>query len=88
MDFFCIGFNFYDKVEYPGIEPLVNPNKQKKIINIQNDNNNIINTNTKKLSLNEDNKEDDEYDDAILSGDEDEFIKQMNKQLNKKSRRL
>ena len=80
--YFCIGFNFYDEVEYPGIEPLDNPNKQKKIISIQNDdnNNNIINTNTN--NLNEENKNE-EYDDAIISGDEDDFIKQMNKQLNK-----
>ena len=36
--YFCIGFNFYDEVEYPGIEPLVLPNQQKKIINIAQDN--------------------------------------------------
>ena len=26
--YFCIGFNSYDEVEYPGIESLDNPNEQ------------------------------------------------------------
>ena len=74
--YFCIGFNFYDEVEYPGIEPLEPPNKQKKIINIQNEDN-IINTNNNKYINN--NK--DAFEDAIVSEDEDDFIKKMNKQL-------
>ena len=74
--YFCIGFKFYDEVEYPGIEPLVPPNEDMKIINIKKDEDNI-NTNIDK-SINE-NKE--EYEDAIVSEDDDDFIKKMNKQL-------
>lgn len=75
--YFCIGFSFYDEVLYPGIEPLEPPNKTKKIINIKRDED-IININT---NVNDVNKE--EYDDAIVSDGEDDFIKKMNKQLNK-----
>ena len=32
--YFCIGFNFYDEVEYPGIEPLI-PKKPLKIISLK-----------------------------------------------------
>ena len=77
--YFCIGFKFYDEVEYPGIEPLVPPQKDMKIINIKKDGEENINTNIDK-SINE-NK--DEYEDAIVSEDDDDFIKKMNKQLNK-----
>ena len=74
--YFCIGFNFYDEVEYPGIEPLVDPNKKKKIINIKQEE--IINTNSNE-SINKE-----KYEDAIVSDDEDDdFIKKINKQLNK-----
>ena len=61
--YFCIGFNFYDEVEYPGIEPLDNPNEQKKSNSIKNDNNNNIN-NTNINNLNE-KKKNEEHDDAI-----------------------
>ena len=74
--YFCIGFNFYDEVEYPGIEPLVDPNKKKKIINIKQEE--IINTNSNE-SINKE-----KYEDAIVSDDEeDDFIRKINKQLNK-----
>jgi hypothetical protein len=80
--YFCIGFNFYDEVEYPGIEPLVPPNQPKKIINIGQDNtknkDNIINN---KVDNEDEIKE--EFEDAIVSDDDDDFIKKMNKQLNK-----
>ena len=81
--YFCIGFNFYDEVEYPGIEPLALPNQQKKIINIAQDNKkdeeniNTINNNNSKEEIKE------EFEDAIVSDDDDDFIKKMNKQLNK-----
>ena len=82
--YFCIGFNFYDEVEYPGIEPLVLPNQQKKIINIAQDNkkdeeniNTMNNNNNSKEEIKE------EFEDAIVSDDDDDFIKKMNKQLNK-----
>ena len=74
--YFCIGFNFYDEVEYPGIEPLP-PKKPLKIVTIKKEENkyeeNNINNNIDK----------EEYDDAILSGDEDDFMKKINKQLDK-----
>ena len=73
--YYCIGFNFYDEVEYPGIEPLVPPIKKKKIINIKQEE--IINTN------NNENINNGEFEDAIVSDDEDDFIKKINKQLNK-----
>ena len=75
--YFCIGFSFYDEVPYPGIEPLDPPNKPKKIINIKRDEE-IINTNTNVKDINKE-----EYEDAIVSDGEDDFIKKMNKQLNK-----
>ena len=71
--YFCIGFNFYDEVEYPGIEPLI-PKKPLKIIRFKDEKKDEDNINE---NINE------EYDDAIISGDEDDFIKKMNKQLNK-----
>ena len=80
--YFCIGFNFYDEVEYPGIEPLVPSNQPKKIISIGQDNtknkDNIINN---KVDNEDEIKE--EFEDAIVSDDDDDFIKKMNKQLNK-----
>ena len=80
--YFCIGFNFYDEVEYPGIEPLV-PKKALKIVQVKKDKkeeNKDINDNLENLNID---KEKEGYDDAILSGDEDDFMKKMNKQLNK-----
>jgi len=77
--YFCIGFNFYDEVEYPGIEPLV-PKKPLKIVTIKKEKkeNNNINNNDLNNNL-----EGEDYDDAILSGDEDDFMKKINKQLDK-----
>ena len=77
--YFCIGFNFYDEIEYPGIEPLIPPNKPKKIINIigNDNNNNIINSNIKE-KISENNEP---FEDAIVSDDDDDFIKKMKKQL-------
>ena len=77
--YFCIGFNFYDEVEYPGIEPLI-PKKPLKIVTIKKENkeNNNINDNNLNNNL-----ENEDYDDAILSGDEDDFMKKINKQLDK-----
>ena len=77
--YFCIGFNFYDEVEYPGIEPLV-PKKPLKIVTIKKEKkeNNNINDNNLNNNL-----EGEDYDDAILSGDEDDFMKKINKQLDK-----
>ena len=78
--YFCIGFNFYDEVEYPGIEPLV-PKKALKIVQVKRDkkeDNKNINDNEENMNTNKE-----EYDDAILSGEEDDFMKKMNKQLNK-----
>ena len=78
--YFCIGFNFYDEVEYPGIEPLV-PKKKLKIMKIKKEekkNNNINNNlNQDELNNNDNNNnlENEEYDDAILSGEEDDFMK-------------
>ena len=80
--YFCIGFNFYDEVEYPGIEPLV-PKKALKIVQVKKDKkeeNKDVNDNLENLNID---KEKEGYDDAILSGDEDDFMKKMNKQLNK-----
>ena len=68
--FFCIGFNFYDEVEYPGMEKIEPPNKTKKVIKIKKDN--IINTNTNE------NKKKEEYDDAIIFDEEDDLIKKIN----------
>ena len=73
--YFCIGFNFYDEVEYPGIEPLI-PKKPLKIVQVKRDKEDDNNDNNKNLN-------NEEYDDAILSGDEDNFMKKINKQLNK-----
>ena len=73
--YFCIGFNFFDEIDYPGIERLKLPNIQKKDIDIEN-NYNIINT---KKSSNK------EKEDEINSFDEeeDDIIKKINKKLKK-----
>ena len=73
--YFCIGFNFFDEIDYPGIERLKQPNIRKKDNYIEN-NYNIINT---KKSGNK------EKEDEIISVDEDEddIIKKINKKLKK-----
>ena len=78
--YFCIGFNFYDEIEYPGNKPLIPPNMPKKIISINgNDKNNVIDNNIKQ-NINANNEE---FEDAIVSDDDDDFIKKMKKQLKK-----